>query len=200
MPGTWFIGDTHFGHAKVSEIRGFSTTEDHDNAIRRKWLRQVAPDDLVYVLGDLSSGSSQAEVRAVEFIGDLPGRKRLICGNHDSVSGIHRRPSPNARYFRNVFESINDYGRIRIDGTDILLSHYPYASQGDGPGRGEARYVQYRLPDLGAPLIHAHTHNTHPTSGSLSGRELCVSWDAWRRLVNIGDIARWVAEIETPED
>lgn len=192
MPGIWFIGDTHFGHQKVSEIRKHRTTDAHDEAIRNKWIKQVQDDDVVYVLGDISAGTTAGEARALEILGSLPGRKRLIAGNHDSIAGIHRRVSPHVAEFREVFEDIHDFSRIRVEGRDVLLSHYPYASQGDGPGRFGSRYGQYRLPDLGGLLIHAHTHSTHPTEGSFVGRELCVSWDAWRRLVNIGDVARWV--------
>lgn len=192
MPGTWFIGDTHFGHQKVSEIRGHRSTDAHDDAIRNKWVRQVHPEDVVYVLGDISSGRTDGEARALRILAGLPGHKRLIAGNHDSIAGIHRRPSPHVAEFRAVFEDIHDFSRIRVEGRDVLLSHYPYASQGDGPGRFGSRYGQYRLPDQGAHLIHAHTHASHPTEGSYVGRELCVSWDAWRRLVNIGDIAKWL--------
>jgi calcineurin-like phosphoesterase family protein len=193
MPGIWFTGDTHFGHAKVAGIRGFVDTTTHDNSISNKWTRQVGNDDVVYVLGDISSGSTTGELHALTILANLPGRKRLITGNHDSVAGIHRRLSPRLTQFRAVFESINDYGRVRVaNGVDVLLSHYPYADSGDGPDRGPMRYSTYRLPNEGARLIHAHTHHTHPTNGSHTGLELCVSWDAWRRLVNLGDITKWL--------
>lgn len=194
MPATWFIGDLHFGHALVAETRGFRDTAEHDAAIRRRWDRQVAAGDVVHVLGDLSSGGAEAERYALEVLRGLPGRKRLVAGNHDSVAGMHRSPSPRTRMFREVFEQISDYGRVRINRESILLSHYPYRSQGDGPARGESRYDQYRLVDHGARLVHAHTHHNHPTSGSVTGRELCVSWDAWRRLVNLGDVQKWIDE------
>ena len=197
MPATWFIGDLHFGHEKVAALRGFDTTDEHDTAIRRQWDRQVKPGDVVWVLGDLSSGGAAGEVHALDILSALPGRKRLIAGNHDSVAGIHRSPSPRTRLFREVFETINDYGRIRIDGQSVFLSHYPYESQGDGPDRSPARYLEYRLPDYGHRLIHAHTHHTHPRSGSWTGRELCVSWDAWRRLVNLGDVQKWIDDART---
>lgn len=194
MPATWFIGDPHFGHERVAAIRGYAEPGLHDETILHKWRRQVSEDDVVYVLGDLSGGAPVAERRALGLLSGLPGHKRLIAGNHDSIAGIHRKPSPNTEMFREVFEQIHDYGRIRSEGKQILLSHYPYAAQGDGPGRGEARYLQFRLPDLGAHLIHAHTHHFSATSGSITGRELCVSWDAWRRLVSMGDVAKWLAE------
>jgi calcineurin-like phosphoesterase family protein len=192
MPATWFIGDLHFGHEKVSQIRGFADTNEHDAAIIAKWRRQVQTDDHVFVLGDISSGARQGELAALSILATLPGRKTLIAGNHDSVSSIHRQQSPHALHFATVFDTVRDYSRIRVEREDVLLSHYPYASQGDGPGRGEMRYGQWRLPDLGGRLVHAHTHNTDPYNGSLTRREMCVSWDAWRRMVNFGDIARWV--------
>ena len=194
MPGSWFIGDLHFGHEKVAALRGFAETGLHDLTIQHKWRRQVAEDDIVYVLGDLSSGSTSGELRALGIIELLPGRKRLVSGNHDSVSSIHRRMSPNMDAFRHVFESIQDFGRIRIEREEVLMSHYPYKSQGDGPGRGITRYEQFRLPDLGAPLIHAHTHHSHPFNGSAGKNEMCVSWDAWKRLVNLGDVQRWLID------
>ena len=194
MPGTWFVGDTHFGHLKVAQIRGFESAAEHDDVIFSKWTRQVRDGDTVFVLGDISSGSSGGEDHALSILENLPGHKHLICGNHDSISSIHRNGYKKQAYWFRVFDSIRDYGRIRIEGADILLSHYPYASSGDGPGRGEPRYMQFRLPDLGGYLIHAHTHHAHPTSGSSTGREYCVSWDAHRRLVNLGDIAAWIKE------
>lgn len=198
MSAIWFIGDLHLNHEKVSLIRGFDNPSDHNISIIKKWHKQVKVDDIVYVMGDLSGGSSTGEMKALNTLFYLPGRKRLIAGNHDSISGIHRTQSPHSQLFRDVFESIQDFGRVKLNGEQVLLSHYPYISSGDGPGRGHARYEQFRLPDLGARLIHAHTHHTHPTEGSTTGRELCVSWDAWGRLVNLGDVAKWMETGEVP--
>jgi len=188
MPGLWLVGDTHFGHEKVSQIRGFDSTAAHDESIVQRWSKAVQSGDRVIVLGDISSGSASGEVHALGILASLPGSKWLIAGNHDSVSGIHRKPSPREGLFRDVFDRVTDYGRLRIEGRDIALSHFPYKASGDGPGRGEARYGQFRLPDEGGLLVHAHTHHTV----AVNGREMCVSWDAWRRMVNLGDIAHWV--------
>lgn len=190
MPGRWFIGDPHFGHEKVAQLRGFSSTDEHDASILDVWRRRVAADDEVFVLGDLSGGSTFGEGRALALIGELPGVKHLIAGNHDSVSSIHRGGHKSQRRFLEVFESVRDFGRLRVEGREVLMSHYPYALQGDGPNREGVRYLQYRLPDLGVPLIHAHTHHTKPVD--VDPRQLCVSWDAWGRMVNLGDVARWV--------
>lgn len=198
MSARWFIADTHFGHEKVAELRGFSSTEDHDAAIIEDWTARVGKDDTVFVLGDISSGrNSDVELRALDIIGNLPGQKRLIAGNHDSVSGIHRRPSKNFMDFARVFQTINDFGRVKIETRHVMMSHFPFtdvapfAVQGDGPGRGN-RHDEVRLMDKNNLLIHGHTHHDHPTNASKSGRELCVSWDAWGRMVSDGDVSLWV--------
>lgn len=195
MPATFFIGDPHFFHKKVSEIRGFDSIYAHNQAIVTKWKKQVKPEDTVIVMGDCSGGNHEDEGKALMLLSILPGHKRLILGNHDSESGIHKAISPNRELFHTVFEKVSDFGHISIDKRRILLSHYPYLESGDGPGRGLPRHAQFRLPNMGHILIHAHTHHTHPTDGGVTGREICVSWDAWRRLVDMGDIARLIKDM-----
>jgi calcineurin-like phosphoesterase family protein len=193
MSATWFVGDLHFGHEKVSGLRGFGNTEAHDDSIARQWHKQVKPDDLVYVLGDISGGSRTGEAYALTVLNGLPGRKRLIAGNHDSVASIHRTLSPHIEFYNGVFERVSDFGRVKLNRQDILLSHYPYASDHEDIN---PRYMQYRLRDLGAPLIHAHTHSTERENGL----ELCVSWEAWNRLVNLGDVAQWASQFALSPD
>lgn len=200
MPATFFIGDPHFGHKLVSEKRGFATTDEHDQFIIRKWRKQVKEGDKIHVMGDISGGSRQAEVRALEIIAELPGEKEWKLGNHDGASGIHKAvlPLEHRMLIAETFVKVNDFGHFSFDGRQILMSHFPYLESEDGPGRGKARYRQFRLPDLGNVLVHAHTHHNHPTNGSATGREICVSWDAWNRMVDMGDIHRLVKEMNLP--
>ncbi len=209
--GIWLTGDPHLGHPLVAALRGFVTersifiayargeirdmdfmrahadTEAHDEAFIAQWRKQVRPEDTVHVLGDLSSGSRTGEARALDIIETLPGRKRLILGNHDSASSIHRALSPHIRRFGEVFERVGDFGRIQIDGRMVLLSHYPY----NGDHTEEDRLTQFRLPDLGAPLVHAHTHSYQ----RWDGRQMCVSWEAWKRLVGMSDVVSWLGSL-----
>lgn len=185
----WFIGDLHFGHEKVSGLRGFRNTASHDAAIISRWERQVSDGDVVYVLGDISGGSRSGEFGALEILGNLPGRKRLVAGNHDSISSIHRTLSPHTELFRDVFERIGDFARIKTEQRQVLLSHYPY----DEDHTEGSRYIGFRLPNLGLPLIHAHTHSTEQTAAG--NNQLCVSWDAWSRLANMGDVNAWLRTV-----
>lgn len=194
MASRFYVGDLHFGHEKVAEIRGHDSPATHDAEIVERWSDTIHDGDEVFILGDLSGGAREAEETALRILSDLPGLKHLIAGNHDSVASIHRRGWARQARFLEVFASVRDFAKIRVRGQDVMMSHYPYVQWGDGPGRPGARYPQFRLPDLGAPLIHAHTHQ--PTPQAMSPRLLCVSWDAWRRPTTQGDVDRWVKSLE----
>lgn len=151
----FFTSDLHISHTYVAvEKREFATVEEHDATIADNWASVVKKDDLIYVLGDLSLSKYR---EAIALIASLPGRKRLIWGNHDKGSPMYRDCYKFASLYRATFESTEAYGRIRVDGVSVLLSHFPYDGDGERP---EDRYTQYRLRDEGTPLIHGHTH-TH---------------------------------------
>ena len=78
-----FTSDLHFGHENVIRFDGrpFSTVEEMDNELIRRWNEKVAPGDLVYVLGDFIWKSRNDD--AAELIRSLQGQIILIKGNHD---------------------------------------------------------------------------------------------------------------------
>lgn len=165
----WFTSDQHFGHRLVARHRGFNEdTDAHDQAIINNWRRLVRPDDIVWVLGDLTLHSPAP---ALSIIGSLPGRKHFITGNHDPCHPMHRQSARWQRVYLDVFESVQPFARQRWDNKYFLLSHFPYTKD-----RGEARYMQYRLPDDGMWLLHGHTHDASRYDG---GHEIHVGVDAW---------------------
>lgn len=181
----YLTSDPHLGHKLVSQIRGFGTTDGHDEVLLDSYRNMIRKGDDLWILGDLTAGSKAAEERALEllwrFKTDVGCRLHLVNGNHDSVSSIHRDGYKRQPRFRLTFDSIQDFARKRgPDRQPVFLSHYPYLAAGDGPGRGEARYPEYRLPDMGHWLIHGHTHQLEKVSGP---RSIHVGWDAWRRPV-----------------
>jgi len=68
------IADLHFGHVKVAGVRGFASTQEHDDALVAAWNATVTKRDVVYVLGD---------VFQVDRVAELKGTKKLALGNHD---------------------------------------------------------------------------------------------------------------------
>ncbi len=188
----WFTSDTHFLHGMVAGLRGFASSEEHDEEIIGQWNRLVRPDDLVWHLGDVGLGN---ETRVLEQAARLNGRKQLITGNHDACWPGHRDSRKHQRKWLEVFESVQQFAKIRLDGETVLLSHFPY----EGDHTDEDRASQFRLRDEGMWLLHGHTHmkNKQPQhmhffwsasldeTGQLTGdplprgREIHVGLDAW---------------------
>lgn len=191
MSTIWYTSDLHLGHPKVAAHRGFEDDiEQHDLEITEKWWSQVQVNDVVYVLGDIATDDTQY---ALETIKALPGTKRLIAGNHDPVHPAFRRTAVKwTPAFAEVFEVVVPFWQLRMQKTALLLSHFPYTAYGDGPHREpRPKYDQWRLPDLGLPLLHGHTHQPERVTGP---NQLHVGWDAWGRLVNQEDVISWLKE------
>jgi len=198
MGRVWFTSDLHLKHAKVAELRGFNSTEEHDQAIVDNWRSVVNPkaDDQVWVLGDIAAS---APGYALDVIHSLPGTKHLILGNHDAAHPMHRNAHHKLRQYLWAFESVAMAARRRIEGEEVLLSHFPYRRD-----RHEARHSQWRLRDEGLPLLHGHTHGEerltlegstvdNPFGWLLGGKptvEFHVGLDAWdMQLVPLETVA-----------
>lgn len=83
---SFFISDTHFGHANIlkfkrddgTPLRPFASIEEHDETLIENWNKVVRPVDKVYHLGDVVINR-----KALGILPRLNGKKRLIRGNHD---------------------------------------------------------------------------------------------------------------------
>lgn len=129
----YYIGDTHFGDKRVMELadRPYSSIQEMDNDIVRKWNLRVRENDTVYVLGDFAFDDISAQV-----IDKLCGRKILIIGNHDEVFSAET-----LRKFVCVktIETISDCNR------SVCLCHYPLLS--------------YKNSVYGGYHVFGHIHN-----------------------------------------
>jgi calcineurin-like phosphoesterase family protein len=83
----WVISDTHWNHENILRftdtngklIRGslFDNIEEMNQCIFDNWNDTVKQGDIVYHLGDVYFKKWDTRINA------LPGKKRLILGNHD---------------------------------------------------------------------------------------------------------------------
>lgn len=193
MSNTWLTSDLHIGHRLVAMHRGFilpngeADVEAHDHTVLDNWARTVAPDDQVWVLGDLSVTSNADRLKSIlATLGSLPGVKHLISGNHDPVHPMHRDSHKWQRLYMETFASVQPFARRRVNGESVLLSHFPYDTD-----RGEVRYVQYRLRNEGEFLLHGHTHSSQRDT---SATELHVGLDAWDLTpVSLGEVQEWMS-------
>lgn len=184
MSGTWLTADLHLGHRRVAELRGFATVEDHDKRIVHQWRRLVHSDDRVWVLGDVSAGGASSQERALSVLTELPGRKCLVAGNHDSVHPMHGLKA-NLRWlpaYQSAFDWIGTQATVNVESVKLRLSHFPFQTD----HTSEPRHLDWRMPDTGQWLAHGHTHS----SVGFNGRELHVGLDAHElKLVPLGVLA-----------
>ena len=118
----FFTSDTHFSDHRVLNIhrRPFATLAEMDGALIAEWNRVVGDDDEVWHLGDFARSAQ----RANELLAALRGRKHLLQGNNDSsaVTAL-------------AWSSVHQYAEITLDGTALVLCHYPFRSW-NGQHRG----------------------------------------------------------------
>ncbi len=135
---TWFTADTHFGHANIIGYcdRPFTDVGEMDAEMIARWCARVKPGDDVFHLGDFALMSPAGEE---VLLASLPGRKRLIHGNHDTRIGRCRRMD---------WEWVESYHEVELDGHLVVLSHYPLEEWNDCIN--------------GSFHLHGHSHGTRP--------------------------------------
>lgn len=201
----YFTSDLHIRHRLVSDLRGFTDVDAHSHALIKSWS-MLQDDDIVWVLGDICTTTSSWFYALNLIKENMPGRKRLICGNHDPVSSIYRDGWKYQREALKVFESVQDFARIKVLGQRVMLSHYPYSGTGSEGARGSEgnpkpeRYTEYRLKDCGIPLLHGHTHGTEKLHYSDSGTpQIHVGLDAWNmQLVPLREVEKLLDAVVSP--
>ena len=58
--------------------------EGYEEKIKKDWLENVKPEDVIILSGDLSWATYIDDSReAFEFVNELPGKKIILKGNHD---------------------------------------------------------------------------------------------------------------------
>ena len=158
-----YTSDLHFGHRLVAGLRGFPTTDEHDDEVATRWRQVVRPDDTVWVLGDLAVTTNRARLAEIlDRISGLPGTKHLILGNHDTAHPKHRDAYRHQRTYLQVFESVQVMARRRILGVEVMLSHYPYAGDHTADDR-DLQYPAARCRPLAAARPPAHHRPDHRT-------------------------------------
>lgn len=105
----FFLSDPHLGHKNIHTFRDFvSSSEQNTQLIVTHWRQTVTKRDIVYCLGDVAFNQE-----SLDLVGNLPGRKILIKGNHDDLLSTAAQSQ--------VFEEI--HGMLKYK--KLWLSHAP---------------------------------------------------------------------------
>ena len=160
----WFTADHHFGHANIIGYTGrpFSSCEEMDEEMIRRWNIVVGRKDRVYHLGDFSLRSPAI---AAVYWDRLAGHKFLVPGGHD------RLPKEPSQW---PVEILPPLVTVNV-GRPIVLCHYPMLS--------------WDRSHYGVAHFHGHCHGTigkvtprgdlQSPPGQKSGRRLDIGVDCW---------------------
>ena len=128
----FFTADTHFGDHRTINIgrRPFGSVAEMDAPLIARWNATVAPDDVVWHLGDVARRAGDV----AGLLERLNGTKHLLRGNND----------PDATLAAEGWASVGDYAEIETDRRRLVLCHYPFRSW-NGQHRGSIN-------------LHGHSH------------------------------------------
>lgn len=115
----WLTSDLHFGHQKefLYGPRGYESNMEMVKDVVERWNKKVAPEDHVYILGDLMVGDD--EVFALYMLQELNGHLHIALGNHDTA----RRKDLYEKLLHP--DEIALAFRLRYKKFSCYLSHYP---------------------------------------------------------------------------
>jgi predicted phosphohydrolase len=100
MVRVFAIGDLHLSGATNKPMHIFgSKWERHFDRIQQAWRAKISKDDVVLIPGDISWANTPDQAAVyLRAIGELPGKKVLIKGNHDhwwdSISRVRAMLAP----------------------------------------------------------------------------------------------------------
>lgn len=205
----YVISDPHIGHKLVSSLRGFDTPAQHDKFLLDAWIRALPANDhlRIWILGDNYVGGNHAQLHAFSWLQNFKDTMRLakgtrvelhgLMGNHDSGHPMHSHAFRNLADYWRVYDSVQIAARWKTSVGDVLLSHFPYT----GDHFDSDRVEQFRLRDLGLPLIHGHTHHKEMISYSSEGTlQVCVCVEACPDFAPVAktDIEKIILEHRRP--
>ena len=116
----YFTSDLHIGHDKdfIWRPRCFSSIEEHDTEIIKRWNNIITPEDTVYILGDLCMSGNETEWNRVYKV--LNGEKIVIWGNHDTNNKINKYQNEYGMTYIGL-AALYKYNKKKM----FYLSHYP---------------------------------------------------------------------------
>ena len=150
---TFVISDTHFNHANILNFkdyigkpcREFDSVDQMNQCMLDNWNDTVGPKDTVIHCGDVLFGHNKVEWMTENF-DRLPGKKRLVVGNHDNLKML-------APFFKDM--------QLWIDMPGFIFTHTPLHES------TLAEKHRFKEPKIN---VHGHIH----TNPSPEGPYRCV--------------------------
>lgn len=185
--GIYLTSDLHLGHDKdfIYKPRGFNSVDEANESIISNWNSIINEDDLIYVLGDLTLGDIETNIKLIE---QLKGKLFVIVGNHDTDNRLNYYST-----CHNIIDIQYAY-RIKYRKKLFWLSHYPTNTSNDYSVSDSNNKIDTTIKNRirKEPTVwnlHGHTHSNEVFQSDLSYGHYNVALDAHdNKPVNIETI------------
>lgn len=165
----FFTSDQHFFHDNIRGYcsRPFSSTEEMNEEMIKRYNEVVGVNDTVYHLGDFSLRHG-----TIPFIlSRLNGIKHLVSGNHDQTHPVRSKHKKMIlQYIDYGFTSVQEKLELKIGDKTFLLQHLPFLKEGE-----DQRFPDWRPKNNGQWLLCGHVHE---------------KWLFQNRMINVG-VDQW---------
>lgn len=120
-PNNYWTSDPHFLHNNIIRYcdRPFANLDDMHHALITNWNNTVAPDDNIYIIGDVSFGKPEP---TNEILSQLNGNKFLVRGNHDTH--IERHSGKHFKWIKDYAEMYVVDETLDSGKQLIIMLHY----------------------------------------------------------------------------
>lgn len=168
---TFVSADHHFGHINILTYtdRGkhFNDVQHMNEMLVKIHNDRVAPNDIVFFLGDVVMGSREDNLK---YVARMNGYKFLIPGNHDNCHPMYAHKNK-YNYSVDLYEKHFSFIINKVDDIMTEYHHWPMLTEDSmkplhfchfprtGDSHDEERYKKWRPLDCGIPIVHGHTHN-----------------------------------------
>lgn len=174
MSDTFFVSDTHFGHANIIKYsqRPFADVQEMNEMLIKNWNKVVQPTDTVWHLGDF------AFMEYKEFsnlLRRLNGNINVVLGNHDKVIDQNSV----SLLQQDLLHSIQNYAELRVEKQFIVLFHYGQRV--------------WNRSHHGAFHLYGHSHGSLPPYGlsvdvGVDSKEVTTEY----RPVSLGEVIKYM--------
>jgi len=147
MSKIYVTSDLHFNHINILKYcpnRKYSSIEEMNEDIIKRWNSTVKDIDTVYILGDVAMGPKEHHVT---FLSQLKGNIKIIPGNHDKY--IVKLAKNNGLPPR--VEMLDPIYNLKHGHTYFILCHFPM-EEWEGMAGHSSDHI------AGAIHLHGHTH------------------------------------------
>ena len=181
MSDTFFISDTHWGHANIIKYsnRPYKDVDEMNDKMAVEWNKIVKPDDVVYHQGDVAF---MPFAKLKSYLWRLNGTIHVVLGNHDKAVSQNKKDL----LAQGKIASISHYNELKLPGTPmIVLFHYGMRV--------------WNKSHHGSILLYGHSHGSLPPYGKsvdvgVDSKEITSEY----RPIHLDEVLKYMSKRETP--